>query len=354
MHNRYFSDIVVEWYALNKRDLPWRLTQEPYRIWLSEIILQQTRVLQGLPYYLRFTRKFPTVGDLAKASEQDVLRLWQGLGYYTRARNLHKCAHEIVAAHSGKFPTCYEDLKKLPGIGEYTAAAIASFAFSEPVAVVDGNVFRVLARIFGIDTEINTPKGRKEFSSLANTLINKHHPGIHNQAVMEFGALHCTPVNPKCEMCPFFTTCFAAKHNVQGLLPVKSKAKAVRKRYFYYFVIQRGKSLWMKKREHKDIWQGLYDFYLVETKQPKKVKTVMEADAILQQYASNSQQSITISSTYKHILSHQIIKATFIIIKSQKEFLITDNNLKFYTPLRISELPKPVLISRFLEDFELL
>src|SRR5690349_7153792 len=230
MDNRYFSEKVVKWYEKNKRDLPWRETRDPYKIWLSEIILQQTRVSQGMPYYLRFIEKFPTVAALASASEQEVLRLWQGLGYYTRARNLHKCAKKVATDYKSVFPYSFDELKKLPGIGDYTAAAIASIAYQEPVAVVDGNVFRVLSRVFGIETEINSPKGKKDFTQLANELISKKHPEKHNQAMMEFGALYCTPKNPSCTDCVFSSQCFAFKKNLQLVLPVKTKNKAARKR----------------------------------------------------------------------------------------------------------------------------
>ncbi len=203
MDNRYFSDKVVEWYKLNKRDLPWRETQDPYKVWLSEIILQQTRVNQGMPYYLKFLETFPTIQALASATEHEVLRLWQGLGYYTRARNLHKCAKVVVSRYGGRFPDNFKSLLELPGVGEYTAAAIASFSFKEPVAVVDGNVFRVLARVFGIENEINSPEGKKVFTTLANSLISKKFPDFHNQAIMEFGAVHCVPKNPSCPTCHF-------------------------------------------------------------------------------------------------------------------------------------------------------
>ncbi|HYG19647.1 MAG TPA: A/G-specific adenine glycosylase, partial [Ohtaekwangia sp.] len=243
MDNRYFPDKVVEWYDQNKRDLPWRQTRDPYKVWLSEVILQQTRVSQGLPYYLKFIEQYPDVHALAAASEQEVLRCWQGLGYYTRARNLHKCAKQVASAHRGIFPTSFAELKTLPGIGDYTAAAIASISFGEQVAVVDGNVFRVLARIFGIDKPINSPEGKNHFSTLANALISKHpQPDIYNQAVMEFGALHCVPKNPLCDSCPFKGICVAAMQELQHALPVKLKAKPVRKRYFNYFVIRKGHS----------------------------------------------------------------------------------------------------------------
>jgi len=344
MDKRYFSDKVVEWYEQNKRDLPWRTTRDPYRIWLSEVILQQTRVIQGLPYYLRFVEKFPTVKDLAGAAEQDVLRLWQGLGYYTRARNLHKCAREVVARYNGIFPDNFEELKKLPGIGDYTAAAIASFAYQEKVAVVDGNVFRVLARIFGVEKEINSPEGKKYFTQLANELISAKNPDLHNQAVMEFGALFCTPANPSCNTCGFSKTCFASLKELQAELPVKAKAKAARPRYFYYFVFQKGKSLLMKKRDDKDIWQGLYDFYLVEKTKAVNPLKIMREDASLKNFVEDAH--IT-SKKYKHVLSHQIIHATFILINTDEP---SAKHLKFYTTRQIAALPKPVLISRFLED----
>jgi A/G-specific adenine glycosylase len=350
MDKRYFSDKVVEWYHGRKRNLPWRDTQDPYKIWLSEIILQQTRVAQGLPYYLRFTEKFPDVRALAAASEQEVLRLWQGLGYYTRARNLHKCAKEVVSQFHGTFPDNFLTLKTLPGIGDYTAAAIASFAFREPVAVVDGNVFRVLSRIFGIETEINSPEGKKVFTALANELISKKHPDLHNQAIMEFGALYCTPARPLCEQCIFVSTCFAARNNLQEALPVKAKAKAARPRYFYYYVIRKGKSTLMKKREQKDIWHGLYDFYVIEKVKPANPVKIMEQDPLLKKLNRNQP---VISKKYKHILSHQIIHATFVTLADQK-IGAEEPGLKYYSAQKISDLPKPVLISKFLEDDQLL
>lgn len=350
MDKRYFSDKVVEWYAVNKRDLPWRTTRDPYKIWLSEIILQQTRVIQGLPYYLKFTEKFPTVQALASASEQEVLRLWQGLGYYTRARNLHKCAKEVVSKYKGVFPDSFEELKKLPGIGDYTAAAIASIAYQEKVAVVDGNVFRVLARIFGIEKEINSPEGKKHFTQIANELITPKNPDIHNQAVMEFGALYCTPVSPVCEQCIFQSSCFASQKNLQAQLPVKIKAKAARARYFYYFVFQKGNSLLLKKRREKDIWHGLYDFHLVEKTRAQNALKVMADDSLLKKFMEDAQ---VVAKKYKHVLSHQIIHATFIIIKSDVPARESEN-LKYYSTKKIAELPKPVLISRFLEDQQLL
>ncbi len=353
MDSRYFSLKLVEWYKLNKRELPWRDINDPYRIWLSEIILQQTRVNQGLPYYKKFIESFPTVVDLAEASEQKVLRLWQGLGYYTRARNLHKCAREIMRKYRGEFPTSFEKLKTLPGIGDYTAAAIASFAFKEQVAVVDGNVSRVLSRIYGVDTPINTPVGKKTFFELANKLIPSTHPDLHNQAIMEFGALHCLPQNPSCDDCIFNSSCVARLNSLQRVLPVKQRIKKVRKRYFYYVAIQKGKSFLMKKRSEKDVWHGLFDFYLIERNRPADAEKILDEDKELKKFCGR--KKITeISGVYKHVLSHQIILARFIQLTISVRPSLNGSGLKLYSLKKVAELPKPVLISRFLSDHQFL
>lgn len=352
MDKRYFSDKVVKWYERNKRDLPWRDTRDPYKIWLSEIILQQTRVNQGLPYYLKFVEKYPSVDALASASQQDVLRLWQGLGYYSRARNLHDCAKQVVADYGSSFPRTFTELKKLKGVGDYTAAAIASIAYKEPAAVVDGNVFRVLSRVFGIEIPIDTNPGKKIFVALANELVSQKMPDTHNQAVMEFGATLCTPRNPSCGDCILRPGCFAAQNNLQLSLPVKSRSISVRDRYFYYFVIQRGNSYLMKKRTEKDIWQGLFDFFMIEETKPIKLeKLITRFNSI---YSLDVQAAdLVLSDTYKHILSHQVINARFIFLKK-----VSNNFAKepfaFYSTKKIEDLPKPVLISRFLSDYQLL
>jgi A/G-specific adenine glycosylase len=353
MDKRYFSDKIVKWYLNSKRNLPWRDTRDPYKIWLSEIILQQTRVIQGMPYYLRFIERYPTVGSLAQASEQEILRLWQGLGYYTRARNLHKCSKVVYGIYGGIFPNTYEALLELPGIGEYTAAAIASFAFRESVAVVDGNVFRVLSRIFGIASPINSPQGKKEFTVLANELLSSHHPDLHNQAAMEFGALVCTPKNPQCASCTFQQSCFAFKNNLQQDLPVKLKMKPSRRRYFYYVVQEHANSLLMKKREQKDIWLGLFDFHLIEKTRPVKIEKLLVENEFLAALVPIA-SSVTVSKKYKHILSHQTIYSTFIIIKNKKSTKPTLKNHSFYSFKQISQLPKPVLVTRFLSEHYLL
>ena len=259
-----FANKLISWYQDNQRDLPWRHTRDPYKIWLSEVILQQTRVSQGLPYYQSFVAHFPEVFDLANATEQQVLRLWQGLGYYSRGRNLLKCARMVVEELDGKFPNNYMQLLELPGIGEYTAAAIASIAFKEAVPVVDGNVFRVVSRVLGISDDIAVASSRKVFFNYSKQLMMDAPPDLYNQAVMEFGALHCTPKQPKCDSCPLSLTCYAFQNSRQHQFPVKSKKVKVRNRDFYYLVIKSGASYLLNKRASGDIWQGLYDFYLIE------------------------------------------------------------------------------------------
>lgn len=348
----FFSEKLVGWYEGSKRQLPWRNTTDPYKIWLSEIILQQTRVVQGLPYYLAFADRYATIKELAAAPQDEILRLWQGLGYYSRARNLHACAKEIVDKYAGKFPETYHELLKLPGIGSYTAAAIASFAFNEPVAVVDGNVFRVLARVFGIEQDIRTSKGKKFFFERANDLISKTEPGLFNQALMEFGALHCTPKNPACATCPFSKSCIARARQIQHLLPVKSDKKSIRKRHFNYVLIKKGNRILMKKRQPGDIWQGLYDFLLIETPRAivfEKLKTKHKA--------LTGVETLSVSKVYKHVLSHQQLFARFILAKIRAGRLNTlekEFELKAYSGKQIEQLPKPVLVNRYLKDAGLL
>ncbi len=347
MTGKTFSSKLIEWYLQNKRELPWRETTDAYKIWLSEIILQQTRVAQGLPYYQRFVATYSTVKKLAAAPLQNVLRLWQGLGYYSRARNLHACAKTIVDDFDGKFPNSYEELKKLKGIGPYTAAAIASIAFKEPVAVVDGNVYRLLARVFGIEKDITSTEGKKYFFEKANELVPKQNPDLFNQAMMEFGALHCLPQNPKCEDCIFAKACAAKHHHLQGVLPIKSKKTKIRKRYFYYFVLRHKKKILMKQRTHKDIWQGLYDFYLVESERNQKPETILANDKFLRKH-----MSVSVSQQIIHVLSHQQLKTRFIEIEiaTSGEFLKLASvlDLDCYTMNEMDKIPKPILIERYL------
>ena len=275
-----FSGRIIQWYLLNKRDLPWRETKDPYAIWLSEVILQQTRVDQGLSYYHRFLMAFPKVNDLADAEEFEVMKLWQGLGYYSRARNLHSTAKSIVEKHGGVFPNRYEDIIALKGIGPYTAAAIASFAFGLPFATVDGNVYRILSRIFGLEIPIDSTIGKKQFAQLGNELLDKTQPGLFNQAMMELGALICSPKNPQCDICPFRKDCKAKALGLIDVLPVKEKKVKVKERVFHYLVMSDEKLVIMKRRGAGDIWQGLFDFPVIEDMKPlnnaELIKVVLE------------------------------------------------------------------------------
>ena len=349
MRKDFFFLKIIDWYQTNHRNLPWRQTIDPYKIWISEIMLQQTRVAQGLPYYQRFMKSFPSVFDLAKAPEQNVLRMWQGLGYYSRARNLHRCAKQVVKNFNGNFPSSFKELIKLPGIGDYTAAAIASFAFREPVAVVDGNVFRVLARIFGIETDIASNEGKKYFFSLANKLIDKDRPDLFNQALMEFGALHCLPKNPKCRECIFSKSCEANQKNLQAVLPVKSKKLKVKTRYFYYFIFRNKNKVLMRQRIHKDIWRGLNDFYLIETHRKYKPQALMKKDSLLAEAVMLNE-----SRTYKHVLTHQKLMVRFISVKSpltkNHKMVIRKLGMKWVTKEKVEKIPKPILIERFLKE----
>ncbi|MEQ8925588.1 MAG: A/G-specific adenine glycosylase [Fulvivirga sp.] len=343
-----FSKKLIRWYEQNKRDLPWRNVSDPYKIWLSEIILQQTRVNQGMPYYFKFIALFPTVSDLALADESKVLRAWQGLGYYSRARNLHRCAKMIVQNYDGMFPKTYTELVKLPGIGPYTAAAIASFAFGETAAVVDGNVFRALSRIFGIDDDINSGKGQKTFRALANELIPTNKPAEFNQGLMEFGSMQCTPTNPNCEECVFHSECFAYINDLQANLPVKIKKTKIKKRYFNYLVFKKGESLFMKERSGKDIWKGMYDFPLVESEKIlTKNKLLLEDDI---KELDISSYAVTDSHEYKHILSHQHLYTRFFMIEIN-DSAFPEMEGRFFTYEEILDLPKPVLISSYLKDY---
>lgn len=344
------SQILINWYHIHQRDLPWRHSTDPYKIWLSEIILQQTRVDQGMAYYYRFLDKFPTVEELAKADEQEVLRLWQGLGYYSRARNLHITAQIIYSDYKGLFPADFNLLIKLKGVGDYTAAAIASHAFGLAHAVVDGNVYRFLARYFLIEEPIDTNKGQKHFKKLANELLNKQNPGLYNQAIMEFGALQCKPKNPDCTVCPLRETCQAfAKKKVDNLPFKKGKTK-VRNRYFNYFILQdfEGKIM-LKQRIEKDVWQNLYDFPLIESAKPLDQKDLLKAMANEDFFDKHNDTIEEISPCQIHLLSHQKLHLRFIRLKNSE--LIEKENLKKYSSSQIDQLPLPRPIEHFLNAF---
>ncbi len=277
--NATFASKLLTWYSIHQRNLPWRTTRDPYKIWISEVILQQTRIIQGIPYYERFISRYPSVQQLADAPQEEVLRLWQGLGYYSRARNLHACARIITQTWGGIFPNTYEALLGLPGVGPYTAAAIASIAFDVPVPVIDGNVYRVLARIFGITLDITSVQGVHLFRVLARTLLPEVRAGKYNQALMEFGALHCTPRSPKCATCVFAVHCAAFQTRSQSVLPVKRRKLKLISRHLHYLVIQYEDKLYMKQRSARGIWGGMYDFYLVET--PQFTRFTQLSDALV-------------------------------------------------------------------------
>ncbi|TGD78280.1 A/G-specific adenine glycosylase [Hymenobacter wooponensis] len=349
----WFAQRLLDWYPRHRRDLPWRNTRDPYAIWLSEVILQQTRVKQGLPYYLDFITSYPTVQELAAAPQDEVLRHWQGLGYYSRARNMHHTAQQVAGEYNGQFPGSYVELLKLRGVGQYTAAAIASFAYDEQVAVLDGNVFRVLARVFGVTQDIAAPASRKIFQQLADKLIPADQPAEFNQAIMEFGAIQCTPAKPDCLFCPLQTECYAFQHGLVQELPVKSKAKAARTRYFHYLVLRHNDTLYMKKRGPKDIWEGLYDFALQETDSAElPAASIVDAiEGLGGRLAINLAEEPT--TAMRHILSHQKVEARFHPVWLSEPLVpeaAVAAGLVAYNALDIERLPKPVIITNYISN----
>jgi A/G-specific adenine glycosylase len=347
----FIQDTLINWYKENHRDLPWRNNPSPYEVWISEVILQQTRVNQGMDYYLHFTKKWPTVNDLAQASEEEVLKMWQGLGYYSRARNLHHCAKQVVEQYKGEFPSDFEKLKQLKGIGNYTAAAIASIAYNLPHAVVDGNVYRVLSRLFDINTPININEGQKLFAQLADELLNRNQPGLHNQALMEFGALHCTPKNPNCLLCPLQAQCLAFAHQTVMLRPVKLAKTKISTRYFNYLILRINDSLYLHKRSDNDIWKNLYDFPCIESQKPMTVEEVIASETFLQLIENNPFTIIKSSPIFTHKLTHRTILAHFIEIKLEKELLqIQTNDLFLARETELGSFPIPRLIDLYLNN----
>lgn len=340
------SDKLIAWYKKHKRDLPWRNISDPYKIWLSEIILQQTQVVQGLNYYIKFTETFPTIIDLANAPEDKVMRLWQGLGYYSRARNLHTAAKAVKTNYKGKFPNTYESIKELKGVGDYTAAAVASFAFNLPHAVVDGNVYRVLSRLFNISTPINSTQGKKEFQLLADELLNHKKPGLHNSAMMEFGALWCKPQKPKCEECPLQEYCLSYEKNTINLLPVKDKKIKIKTRYLHYFIFNYKGSVYVQKRTEKDIWQNLYEFYLIETDEVIAPELILKNKNLKKLVKDINVISITTEK--KHILSHQHLYAIFYELKIKTP--INFENLKQIKRDELSSVGFPQLIIKYIKN----
>lgn len=341
-----FSKQLIQWYLHNKRDLPWRTTSNPYKIWLSEIILQQTRVDQGMSYYVRFVENFPTVQDLASATEEQVLKLWQGLGYYSRARNLHFSAKFIVEQCNGVFPSTYNDLIKLKGVGDYTASAIASICFKKATAVVDGNVYRVLARYFGVETPINSTKGIKEFKQLAQQLIDESQPGTHNQAIMEFGARMCKPQNPNCLNCPVNNGCIGLSQKNIKNLPVKEKKLKIKKRYFNYLVIRTADGKTTLQKRTRGIWLNLYEFPLIESLNDIDEKELITHEKFNQMFATLQVSVKLLNNKIKvHKLSHQHIYAKFweISTSNSPHFLESWSTIK--------KFPVPTLIDNFINQY---
>lgn len=341
-----FVNSITNWYLKNKRDLPWRQDTNPYSIWLSEIILQQTRIDQGLNYYLAFINKYPSIEKLAKAEEDEVLNLWQGLGYYSRARNLHYTAKFISHELKNKFPVNYKELLKLKGVGPYTAAAIASISYNECVAVVDGNVYRVLARYFNIKTPINTTEGVKQFKTIADKLIeNNKHPGDYNQAIMEYGALICKPSNPLCDECCIKNTCEAYHHKTIKNLPVKIRKIKKKTRFFNYIVIknQEGKYL-IKKRIKKDIWQNLHDFHLIEEKKELTFK-----DLLTNKFITENQLHFTESNIKsKQELTHQSIHFQFHVFETKTNVKEIDESYFFIDKMDFKNYAFPKTVNEYI------
>lgn len=339
-----FNRLIINWYRRNKRDLPWRETKNPYFIWLSEVILQQTKVNQGLKYYEKFTTNYPTVQDLANASEQSILNDWQGLGYYSRARNLHASAKQIMNEFDGIFPSSYNEIKKLKGVGEYTASAIASFAFDLPHSVLDGNVYRVLARYFDVSTPIDSTEGQKSFMYLANEMRPETDVNTYNQAIMEFGALQCTPVNPDCSICPLSSTCLAKINDTIKERPIKKNKIKITNRYFHYLHFQDSKSTVLEKRTEKDIWLNMYQFPLIE-----KQKEIEPIQIIKEIQQSHFIKNISIKHKEKHILSHQHINTMFYLINEIPASILNNPNYIVIDKSELSNYPIPRLIDRYLE-----
>jgi A/G-specific adenine glycosylase len=338
-----FSNQLIHWYLQNRRDLPWRNSHRPYDIWLSEIILQQTRVAQGLPYFESFLNYFPTVFDLANASEQEVLKLWQGLGYYSRARNLHATAQRVVNDFDGVFPQTFEGLKKLKGVGDYTAAAIASFCYKIPVPVVDGNVYRVLSRYFGIETDIASSKAFKEFFELSQSLMDITQADLYNQAMMEFGALYCVPQNPNCDACIFGDSCVAKQKSKVKSLPVKLKKVKVKNRYFHYIIIKDANNHFkISKRLERDIWQNLFEFDLIESNQEENIEWIQYKfeeslnNQLLDFFQVNQQ-------TIHHKLTHQNLYISFYLAQ------ISSIENDFLTFAEMISHPFPIVLIDFIE-----
>lgn len=345
----FFTEQLLDWNLHhNSRTMPWKGIKDPYRIWLSEIILQQTRVEQGLPYYERFISAYPTIQDLAAAPDEAVFRLWQGLGYYARCKNMLAAARQVVQTYSGRFPDTYEQIQSLKGIGPYTAAAIASFAFNSHHAVLDGNVFRVLSRYFGIDTPVDSTAGKKEFAALAQDLLPTSQSAVYNQSIMDFGAVVCKPQQPLCTQCPLAKKCVAHRQQIVALLPVKSKKLVIRKRYFYYIVLDYKGQVFIRKRTGNDIWQNLHEFILLETPAPMTAEELQSTPAFKDLLHKVVYTVQGISPAFKQQLTHQTIHSQFLLLSASKqpaiaEYMAVPNK-------RLNNYAFPKTITDFLEN----
>lgn len=340
-----FGRILIEWYECNKRDLPWRQTKDPYKIWISEVILQQTRVAQGYDYYCRFIERFPDFHVLAEADDDEVMKYWQGLGYYSRARNLLEAARSI--RDRSTFPDTYEEVRALKGVGEYTAAAICSIAYDMPYAVVDGNVYRVLSRWMGVDTPIDTSSGKKVFAELATEWLMKEHPGVYNQAIMDFGALQCVPVSPQCETCPLIDSCVAYRERRVNLLPKKQRKIKVLERYFIYLYVHASEYTYLYKRSAGDIWQNLYEFPLIEPDRDvleEEFFFLSELHSLLG--ATKVNRIRKIGNRVKHVLSHRVIYADCYEVEVDKDCVLSGA----YQKVLVDDLHK-FPVSRLLSHF---
>lgn len=346
---QFFTEKLLEWNReMNTRNMPWKGEKDPYRIWLSEIILQQTRVEQGWPYYERFIQHYPTVEKLAAAPEEEVFRLWQGLGYYARCKNMLAAAREITDTYQGKFPDRYEQIKALKGIGPYTAAAIASFAFNLPYAVLDGNVFRVLSRYFGIETPIDSTAGRKQFDTLAQELLPQGRSAEYNQSIMDFGAVICKPQQPLCGECVLRKKCVALHEQTIPHLPVKTKKLVIKKRYFNYLLVQYKDDIYIRKRTDSDIWQNLHEFVLIETTGPADITTLQSSGALAPILGKTAFEIERISAPFKQQLTHQTIHSQFISITVKKAPAIPGYTMVPRNSLNNYAFPKT--ITTFLES----
>jgi A/G-specific adenine glycosylase len=344
-----FTSLLLKWHKQeNTREMPWKGEKDPYKIWLSEVILQQTRVEQGMGYYNRFVQKYPSIQKLAKAPDQEVFKLWEGLGYYTRCRNLLFTARHVVNENKGKFPTDHDSLLQLKGVGPYTAAAIASFAYDLPYAVVDGNVFRVLSRFFGIEEPIDSTAGKKLFAELAADMLSRKEPGYYNQAIMDFGAVVCKPVAPVCSVCPLQSCCSAFNEGKVNLLPVKEKTLQRKHRWFYYFIFECDGKFLVHERVHKDIWQHLNEFYLLESEAVMQWDETTVRSWLKQQLVISRTGNIHVSAVNTQQLTHQQIKGQFIRVQLEK----LPRSLRTYnwqTISQLAKLPFPRFITRYLE-----